>query len=48
MAAVADNTEDTSAPIESASAIYLDIVRGSVHVAGNVIVGANAQNVPQV
>ena len=48
MAAVSDNTDNISAPIDSGSAIYLDIVKGSVHVSGNVIVGINDQNVPQV
>ena len=48
VSAVADNSGDTSLPLDSGSGIYLDIVQESVEVSGNLIVGADLQNVPQV
>ena len=48
VSAIADNSGDVSLPVDSTSGIYLDIVQGSVEVSGNLIVGADFQNVPQV
>lgn len=48
VSAIADNSGDVSLPVDATSGIYLDIVQGSVEVSGNLIVGADFQNVPQV
>ena len=48
MAAVADNQAQYSQPIDTSSAIYLDIIAGEAQVSGNLVLDVNQQNVPQV
>ena len=45
---MADQSSDVSLPIDSASAIYFDVLSGATVIVGNLIDGADAQNVPRV
>ena len=48
MAAVASNDTEYSQPIDSSAAIRLDVIAGQAQVAGNLILDADMQNIPQV
>ena len=48
MSGVADNQNDVSRPIDSASAIFLDVVGGGVDISGNLVIGVDVQNTPKV
>ena len=48
MSGIADNQNDVSRPIDSASAIFLDVVGGGVNISGNLVIGVDVQSTPKV